>query len=191
MGRTEIGPGQVSASVARCSAISCGPVAQLRPMIGTSSAATIAAAAAMSVPTSRVPVVSTVTWTISGSDTPASRIACRAPLTAALACSGSWQVSHKITSAPPAIRPAAWTANACSSVPYAMWPSEGRRVPGPIAPITKRLRPSPATFAIASRASSAARRLISNARSPRSNSPSVTGEPPKLLVSSASAPASR
>jgi pimeloyl-ACP methyl ester carboxylesterase len=75
-------------------------------------------------------------------------------------------------------------------VAFLTWPSEGRRVPGPIAPITKRGR-SPPTWAIASWASRAAARLISNARSASSNSPSVIGEPPKVLVSMASAPASR
>ena len=44
-----------------CSAISLGPVAQLRPMTGTPSASMIAVAAAMSAPTSMVPVVSMVT----------------------------------------------------------------------------------------------------------------------------------
>ena len=43
----------------------------------------------------------------------------------------------------------------------------------------------------ASRASSPAMRLISKARSASWNSPSVTGEPPKLLVSTMSAPAAK
>ena len=71
-------------------------------------------AAAMSVPTSMVPVVSTVTCAMIGRFFPASRIAIRAPLTAAFSCKGSWQVSHRITSAPPAIRPAAWIVKARS-----------------------------------------------------------------------------
>ena len=55
MGCTEICPGQFSPSHLTCSAISRGPVAQLRPITGTSSAWTIVAAAAMSAPTSKVP----------------------------------------------------------------------------------------------------------------------------------------
>ncbi len=55
-------------------------------------------------------------------------------------------------------------------------------MPGPIAPATKRSRPSPLKLSAASRANSAARLLISKARSARSNSPRVTGEPPKLLA---------
>ena len=62
-------------------------------MTGTSSAWTTVAAAAMSAPTSKVPVVSTVTWTRIGMSLPASSRARLAPLTAALICSGSWQVS--------------------------------------------------------------------------------------------------
>ncbi len=64
------------------------------------------AAAAMSAPTRSVPVVSTVTWTKTGTSLPASRRARLAPFTAALTCSGSWQVSMRMASAPPATRPA-------------------------------------------------------------------------------------
>jgi hypothetical protein len=67
----------------------------LSPIIGTSSAPIIVAAAAISAPTSRLPVVSTVTWTrigVSGAPRRAPRLA---PLTAALICSGSWRVSIK------------------------------------------------------------------------------------------------
>ena len=63
------------------------------------------AAAAMSVPTSIAPVVSIVTWTMSGRLRPAAAKAARAPFTAALAWSGSWQVSIRMASAPPSIRP--------------------------------------------------------------------------------------
>ena len=75
----------------------------------------MAVAAAMSVPTSMVPVVSIVTWTMSGSSRPRRTKAWRQPLTAALICSGSWQVSISSASAPPAISPSAWTAKAASS----------------------------------------------------------------------------
>ncbi len=73
MGCTEIRPGQLAASQPTCSAISCGPVAQFRPISGTSSALITAAAAAMSGPTSSVPVVSTVTCTKIGVSVPAAR----------------------------------------------------------------------------------------------------------------------
>ena len=185
-------PGQFSPSHLTCSAISRGPVAQLRPMIGTSSAWMIVAAAAMSAPTSKVPVVSTVTCTIIGMSFFASSRARLAPLTAALICSGSWQVSIRIASAVPAISPAHWIASASSRSWYAMWPSEGSRVPGPTEPRTKRVRPSCANSAIASRANSAARRLRAKALSPIPNSPRVIGEPPKLSVAAiASQPAAR
>ncbi len=69
----------------------------------------------MSGPTSSVPVVSTVTCTKIGVSVPASARAILAPFTAALICSGSWQVSIKIASTPPAISPRACTASAASS----------------------------------------------------------------------------
>ncbi len=98
LGWTEIRPDQFSPSHLTCSAISRGPVAQLSPMTGTSSASTIVAAAAMSAPTSRLPVVSIVTWTRIGVSLCASSRARLAPLTAALTCSGSWQVSMTMAS---------------------------------------------------------------------------------------------
>src|SRR6516162_8865252 len=106
--------GQFSPSHLTCSAISRGPVAQLRPIIGTSSAWMIVAAAAMSAPTSKVPVVSTVTWTMIGISFPAASRPCFAPFTAALICSGSWQVSMRMASTPPAISPAHCSASASS-----------------------------------------------------------------------------
>ncbi len=108
-------PGQLAASQRTCSAISCGPVAQFRPISGTSSACTTVAAAAMSGPTSSVPVVSTVTCTKIGVSVPAAARAILAPFTAALICSVSWQVSIRIASTPPAISPADCAARACSS----------------------------------------------------------------------------
>ncbi len=89
MGRTEIRPGQLRLIQRTCSAISCGPVAQFRPSSGTSSEWITVAAAAMSGPTSSVPVVSTVTWTKIGVSVPAFFRASLAPLTAALICSVS------------------------------------------------------------------------------------------------------
>ncbi len=53
------------------------------------------------VPSSIVPVVSTVTWTKTGRSTPGRRAGpLRAPMTAALACSRSWQVSTRKRVAP-------------------------------------------------------------------------------------------
>ena len=115
MGWIDSRPGQLAASHLTCSAISRGPVAQFRPISGTSSAWTTAAAAAMSGPTSSVPVVSTVTWTKMGVSVPAAARAILAPLTAALIWSVSWQVSIRIASTPPAISPRHCSASAASS----------------------------------------------------------------------------
>ncbi len=63
------------------------------------------------------------------------------PMTAALACSRSWQVSMRSASAPPAIRPRRLL---CVGVAQrrrtATWPRVGSLVPGPIEPSTKRGR---------------------------------------------------
>ncbi len=63
-------------------------------------------AAPISEPSSIVPVVSTVTWAISGTCRPAAVIARRAPMIADFVCSRSCEVSTSTTSAPPASRPA-------------------------------------------------------------------------------------
>ena len=57
----------------RCSLISVGPVAQLRPIASTPSGSIAVSAAPISDPMSMVPVVSTVTWTKIGSRMPGSR----------------------------------------------------------------------------------------------------------------------
>ncbi len=77
--------------VRRCSLISAGPVAQLRPITSTPSGSSAVSAAPISEPSSIVPVVSTVTWAKIGSATPASARARLAPTMAALACSRSWR----------------------------------------------------------------------------------------------------
>ncbi len=64
-------------------------------------------AAPISLPSSMAPVVSMVTWAMSGSSAAAAVIARRAPMIAALACRRSWLVSTMIASAPPLISPAA------------------------------------------------------------------------------------
>ena len=55
-----------------------------------------------------VPVVSTVTWTMSGTSTPAAASARLAPSVAALVCSRSWAVSIRTASMPPASMPSTW-----------------------------------------------------------------------------------
>ncbi len=97
---------EVRARVRRCSLISAGPVAQLSPMRSMPSGASAVSAAPISVPSSIVPVVSTVTWANTGRSMPAARSARRAPMMAALACSRSCAVSIRMASAPPATRPA-------------------------------------------------------------------------------------
>ncbi len=62
-------------------------------------------AAPISDPSSIVPVVSTVTWQISGTRRPALAIARLAPISADLHCSRSWQVSTITASMPPASMP--------------------------------------------------------------------------------------
>ena len=58
-----------------------------------------------------VPVVSTVTCTMIGMRMPVCTIASLQPLTADLACSRSCDVSMSSASAPPRMRPRAWSAN--------------------------------------------------------------------------------
>ncbi|MGX1311137.1 hypothetical protein RKD24_001256 [Streptomyces calvus] len=65
-------------------------------------------AAPISEPSSMVPVVSTVTDTISGTSNPAISMARRAAMTEALVCSRSCVVSTSSASAPPASRPSAF-----------------------------------------------------------------------------------
>ena len=72
------------------------------------SGSSTASAAPISLPSSMAPVVSIVTWAISGTWRPAAVIARRVPMTAALAWSRSWEVSMMIASAPPRSSPAAF-----------------------------------------------------------------------------------
>jgi len=104
---------------------------------------------------------------IRGSSTPASRIAARTPIAAALTFSVSWTVSSNSASTPPAMSAAAWSAYASrtwSKVTLRVTLMD--RVEGPIAPTTKR---SPAT----SRARRAPAKVISWARSARAYSAST------------------
>ncbi len=64
-------------------------------------------------------------------------------------------------------------------------------VVGPMEPATKRSRPGVEAASAASRAISAARRLISTAFPASPYSASTSGVPPKVSVSTMSAPASK
>ena len=85
-------------------------MAQFIPITSTPSGSIAVRAAAMSDPSSIWPVVSTVTWVISGTFLPARRMPAKAPATAALTWSRSWQVSISRRSAPPSSSPNAWSA---------------------------------------------------------------------------------
>ena len=88
-------------------------MAQFSPIRSMPSGSSAVSAAPISEPSSMVPVVSTVTWQITGTGDPVAAIARLAPTTAAFVCSRSWQVSMINASAPPASRPAAlsWYAS--------------------------------------------------------------------------------
>ncbi len=106
LGSTDSIRSHISDRVLTWRAISWGPVAQFIPITSTSGSAIRAASAAgISVPSSMVPVVSMVTWAMTGSRLPVATKARRAPITAALICSRSWQVSTIRASEPPAINP--------------------------------------------------------------------------------------
>ncbi|MFN8170493.1 MAG: hypothetical protein U0R65_01360 [Candidatus Nanopelagicales bacterium] len=110
--------GEVRASVRRCSLISAGPVAQLSPMRSIPNGAKAVSAAPISVPSSIVPVVSTVTWAKTGISDPVARRARRAPTMAAFVCSRSCDVSMSTASAPPATMPRTCVSNASRSRAY-------------------------------------------------------------------------
>ena len=92
LGTTEMGRSQCLASHSTCGVISAGPVAQFRPKLATGKRRRVAATAAISEPTSNVPVVSTVTETMMGSCSgpmPRASSACKAACTAQRICKGS------------------------------------------------------------------------------------------------------
>ncbi len=146
---TEIGIRACRARCRRCSAISAGPVAQFRPIMSMPSGSSAVSAAPISEPSSIVPVVSTVTCTMTGRSTPTQSRARRAPMTAAFVWSRSCEVSMRRASAPPRIRPSAFRWKASRSGSYVTWPRVGSFVPGPIEPRTQRGRPSAAVCASA------------------------------------------
>ncbi len=169
--------------------MSSGPVEQFRPITSTSSASSVASAALMSVPSSILPPLGrrlTLVWI--GVARPVSSNAARVPNTAALTSRMSCAVSMTIRSAPPSSRPRACSVNTSTSWRNVIWPSvgsseAGRWPVGPIEPATKRSSPT------ASRAISAARRLISSVCSPRPHSSSFSRLAWNVSVCTTSAPA--
>ena len=174
----------------RCSLISVGPVAQLSPSTSIPSGSSAVSAAPISVPSSMVPVVSTVTWTIRGRSLPAASSARRLPMIAALACSRSWAVSMTTASMPPASMPRTCSSYASRSSAKVTCPSVGSFVPGPTDPSTQRGRSSVLHSSAASRAIRAAASASSPIRSEIPYSPRLARLAPNVLVSTASAPAS-
>ena len=90
-------------------AISCGPVAQFSPIRSIGYCSSTVSAAAMSLPSNIVPVVSIVTWAMIGIRLPRAPSSSTIAATAHLVCKRSWQVSTRSTSAPPATRPRTWS----------------------------------------------------------------------------------
>ncbi len=176
------------------SRISTGPVAQLRPseQIGYCESAT--AAAAISVPSSIVPVFSIVTLAMIGTSIAVLPLSASAAITALmthLTCSRSWHVSMMNTSTPPASSPRAASRYDANIPSQSMFPSVMSLVPGPMLPATNRGLSLVWNLAHAARASSAASWLSANAWSASSNSASTCGIPPKVSVSTQSAPTAR
>ena len=92
----------------------------------------------MSEPTSIVPVVSIVTWTISGIFRPNFANAVWHAAIAVFVWRRSWQVSMMSASTPPSMSPSTWTVYERSSSLNGALPRVGSFVPGPIEPTTKR-----------------------------------------------------
>ena len=170
--------------------MSSGPVEQLRPITSTSSAASVVSTAEMSVPSSILPPCGsseTLVWI--GTSRPVALNASRVPKIAAFTSRMSWAVSMMIRSAPPSSSPLACSMNTSTRRPKEISPrvgssEAGRKPVGPIEPATKRSGPA------ASRAISAALRLISGVCSPSPHSSSLIRLPWKVSVSTTSAPAS-
>ena len=174
-----------------CSFICSGPVAQLSPRMSIGNGSRIDTTAAMSVPTSIVPVVSMVTDTISARRSPEASNASSMPCSAALICSTSWQVSTMNRSTSPAINPSACSRKESRIVSKSMCPRVGSLVVGPMDPATKRGFSGVLNSSAISRASSAARLLSSKALSSRPYSARTIEAAPKVSVSITSQPTSR
>ena len=185
-----IGSGLCSPRKRIASRMSSGPVEQLRPITSTFSASSVASTEEMSVPSSILPPLgSSETEAWIGTLRPAVSNASRTPKIAALTSRMSCAVSMMIRSTPPSSRPSACSAKTSTSSRKRILPrlgssEAGRKPVGPIEPATKRSSPT------ASRAISAARRLISSVFSPRPHSSSLRRLAWKVSVSTTSAPAS-
>ncbi len=196
-GMTLMGSGTFSVSQRTGWRMCSGPVEQFSPMTSTPSATRTVAAAAMSVPSSMRPLVSSVTWAWMGTySRPASARACFSPATWAFTSSMSWLVSIRSTSTPPSSSPRACSANAAISSSYVMAPSDGslvdgRKPLGPMLPATKRGRSGVAYRSHARRASSAAARFSATTRSCSPYSRMVSRLARNVSVSTASQPTSR
>jgi hypothetical protein len=169
-----------------------GPVAQLRPMANRSRCATDTYRASIDCPASIVPIVSMETDSTTGTDRPARAKPSSMPTRAAFTLRVSCCVSRKRTSTPPSSSPSVCSANAAVTWSNVTPPvTEMVFVPGPMEPATKRGRSCVSKRAHASRAIRAAATLMSRTRSWSPYSASTILVPPKVSVSTRSAPASR
>jgi hypothetical protein len=163
-------------------------VAQFRPTEKTGNGSMAASAAATSVPTSIVPVLSTVRETITGTSRFIASSTPKQETSAILTCSRSWHVSTIRRSAPASTSALACSAKTAAMGSKAMWPSDGSFVVGPMEPATYA---GPPCRRIASRALPTAARLISATRSASPYSERTIALAPKVFVSSTVAPAER
>ncbi len=168
--------------------IPSGPVAQFSPIEKTGNGSMAARAAATSVPTSIVPVLSIVRETITGTSRFIRSSVSKQATSAILICSRSWHVSTISRSAPASTSALACPAKAAAIGSKAMWPSDGSFVVGPMEPATNA---GPPCRRIASRAFPTAARLISATRSASPYSARTIALAPKVFVSSTVAPAER
>ena len=114
-GIVEMGSGQFSARKRTGSRIYSGPVEQFRPTMSTLSATSVVITAAISVPRSIRPLVSSETCAWMGTLRPTWRMARWIPVIAARTSKISWLVSINSTSTPPSKRAAACSWNISAS----------------------------------------------------------------------------
>src|SRR5512143_3924132 len=144
--------------------IPSGPVAQFSPIEKRGNGSMAARAAATSVPTSIVPVLSIVRETITGTSRFIRSSVSKQETSAILTWSRSWHVSTISRSAPASTSAPACSEKAAAIGSKAMCPSDGSFVVGPMDPATYA---APPCRRIASRALPTAARLISATRSAR------------------------
>ena len=169
-----------------------GPVAQFRPMEKSGACDTLAHSASTPCPASIVPVGSMVPDSRIGTRVPVSANACSSPMSAVLTLRVSCCVSTSSTSTFPSRRPIACSRKFAVSSSNVMPPvTLIAFVVGPMLPATN-LGLSGVEYAAAVRlAISAARRFSARVSSERPYSPSTIGVPPKVFVSTRSAPTDR